>query len=429
MPTSGSGASLLADVYLEDCNLGFTPRWDFQPDLDKMRTTIQALFHTDNVRIKHFAEGCFNKLYEVQVNDQAPLLLRVALPVDPQNKTMSEVATIEWVSTITELPIPKVIHYDASRDSPVTYEWILMSKLPGARMQDTWRHLTLPQKTDTVRQIASFIASLFRERFTGIGNIYPPVYASELPRPGPIVSTCFFYGLINKSDIKRGPFRNSSEWFAARLEATKRDATATMAKWCGKGDLDCAAVKEIDDAARTFGIAERLLHLIRCIFPCHAEAETTVLYHDDLHGNNILVDDAGNITGIVDWECVSIVPLWKACGIPQFLFEQPRWTEPDRRRYRHDANGEMSELYYKHLHQYETTRLREVFLEEMERLDPRWMDIHKKTQLLRDFDFAVRFCDDVAVLKHIVKWAEAVEAGGDVPRMWDLVWANALKWY
>ncbi|RYC87325.1 hypothetical protein BFJ63_vAg9804, partial [Fusarium oxysporum f. sp. narcissi] len=246
--------------------------------------------------------------------------------------------------------------------------------------------------------------------------------------PGPIVSTCFFYGLINKSDINRGPFRNSSEWFAARLEATKRDATATMAKWCGKGNLDCDAVKEIDDAARTFGIAERLLHLIQRIFPFHAEAETTVLYHDDLHGNNILVDDAGNITGIVDWECVSIVPLWKACGIPQFLFEQPRWTEPDRRRYRHDANGEISELYYKHLHQYETTRLREVFLGEMERHDPRWMDIHKKTQSLRDFDFAVQFCD-VAVLKHIVKWAEAVEAGGDVPRMWDLVWANALKWY
>ncbi|KAL9564570.1 hypothetical protein ACKAV7_011022 [Fusarium commune] len=299
-----------------------------------MRMTIQAIFRTENVQIKHFAEGCFNKLYEVQVNDQAPLLLRVALPVDPQNKTMNE--------------------------------------------------------------------------------------ASELSRPGPILSTCFFYGLINKSDINLGPFRNSNEWFAARLEATKRDATATMAKWCGKGNLDCNAVKEIDDAARTFGIAERLLHLIWRIFPFPAEAETTVLYHDDLHGNNILVDDAGNITGIVDWECVSIVPLWKACGIPQFLFDQPRWTEPDRRRYRHDANGGISELYYKHLHQYETTRLREVFLGEMERLDPRWMDIHKKTQLLRDFDFAVQFCNDVAVLKHIVKWAEAVEAGGDVPRMWDV---------
>ncbi|KAI7768207.1 hypothetical protein LZL87_012056 [Fusarium oxysporum] len=370
MPASGFGASLLADVYLEDCNLGFTPRWEFQPGLEKMRMTIQAIFRTENVHIKHFAEGCFNKLYAVQVNDQAPLLLRVALPVDPQNKTMSEDATIRWVSAITDLPIPK---------------------LPGARLEVTWRHLTLLQKTDTVRQIASLIASLFRDRFTTIRNIYPPVYASELSRPGPIVSTCFFYGLINKSDINRGPFRNSNEWFAARLEATKRDATATMAKWRGKGSLHCNAVKEIDDAARTFGIAERLLHLIWRIFPFPAEAETTVLYHDDLHGNNILVDDAGNITGIVDWE-----------------------------RYRHDANGGISELYYKHLHQYETTHLREVFLGEMERLDPRWMDIHKKTQLLRDFDFAVQFCNDVAVLKHIVKWAEAVEAGGDVPRMWDV---------
>jgi aminoglycoside phosphotransferase (APT) family kinase protein len=209
----------------------------------------------------------------------------------------------------------------------------------------------------------------------------------------------------------------------------KRDATATMAKWCGKGDHDCDAVKEIDDAARTFEIAQRLLRLIWRIFPFHAEAETTVLYHDDLHGNNILVDDMGNITGIVDWECVSIVPLWKACGIPQFLFEQPRWAEPDHRRYRHDTNGEICDLYHKHLHQHETTLLREVFLVEMERLDSRWMEVYKKTQLQRDFDFAVQFCDNVAVLKHIVKWADAVEAGGDVPRMWDLVWASTLKWY
>ncbi|KAF4341172.1 altered inheritance of mitochondria 9 mitochondrial [Fusarium beomiforme] len=417
------------DAYLQDCNLGFTPRWEFHPDLEKMRTAIQTIFHTENVQVKHFAEGCFNKLYEVHVDDQAPLLLRIALPVDPQKKTLSEVATLQWAATITDIPIPKVIHFDASRDSLVSYEWILMSKLAGSRLEDTWHHLGLLQKTDTVRQIASFIASLFRVKFSSIGNIYPPVCASDLPRPGPMVSTCFFYGPINKSDINRGPFRNSREWFTARLEATKRDATATMAKWCGKGNLNSDVMKEIDDAARTFDIAERLRRLISRVFPFETEAETTVLYHDDLHGNNILVNETGTITGIVDWECVSVVPLWKACSMPQFLFEQPRWNEPDRTRYRHDASGNVYELYYRHLHQYETTALRDVFLHEMGRLEPQWMEVYERTKLRRDFDFAVQFCDDLAVLKYIVKWADAAEAGGDIPMMWDLVWADTLKWH
>jgi Phosphotransferase enzyme family len=43
------------------------------------------------------------------------------------------------------------------------------------------------------------------------------------------------------------------------------------------------------------------------------------LAHDDLHDGNIFVDEKGNITGIIDWEFNSTVPLYAANHYPLFL--------------------------------------------------------------------------------------------------------------
>lgn len=57
------------------------------------------------------------------------------------------------------------------------------------------------------------------------------------------------------------------------------------------------------------------------IFPPPCEQyEDELLYHDDLSGSNILVDPVSyHVTGIVDWECVSIHPAWEATEYPFFL--------------------------------------------------------------------------------------------------------------
>ena len=42
--------------------------------------------------------------------------------------------------------------------------------------------------------------------------------------------------------------------------------------------------------------------------------------HDDLSANNILIHPTTHqITGIVDWECVSFLPVWKARCPPKFI--------------------------------------------------------------------------------------------------------------
>lgn len=107
---------------------------------------------------------------------------------------------------------------------------------------------------------------------------------------------------------------------------------------------------------------------------------------------NILCDSDGKITGIIDWECISALPLWIACSLPEFLTGRDRNEEPKRDHYAPDNNSEeedtsrptredevldnegVSSLYWEHLLEYELTTLRSLFLEEMGNLAPWWIE-------------------------------------------------------
>lgn len=174
---------------------------------------------------------------------------------------------------------------------------------------------------------------------------------------------------------------------------------------------------DVDDATRTLGIVQKLRSLLPQVFPQQRDDEVqekTMIYHGDLSGPNILVDTDGKITGIVDWECVSALPLWKACSLPSLLQDRPREDEPRRDRYFYD--GQVSALYHEHLLEYELTHLRRTFESEMERLEPRWMAVYNSSQLERDFDLAVENCDSAFSARNILAWVEDVVGGGEQVR-------------
>jgi len=60
---------------------------------------------------------------------------------------------------------------------------------------------------------------------------------------------------------------------------------------------------DLEDALRTFHLVRRLRSHINEFFLVdeRGQVEPSMLYHDDLSMHNILVDDNGNLTGVVDW--------------------------------------------------------------------------------------------------------------------------------
>ena len=98
-------------------------------------------------------------------------------------------------------------------------------------------------------------------------------------------------------------------------------ATTTSRKVAARADDDYDEddISELEDA---IGACESIFSVLPAIFPPDTgDTEEFSLYHDDISSNNILVDPMTHcITGIVDWECVSLQPSWKVARVPQLLY-------------------------------------------------------------------------------------------------------------
>ncbi|KAJ5413460.1 hypothetical protein N7465_005765 [Penicillium sp. CMV-2018d] len=411
-------------------------QWTVEPDPQAIEQTIQSLLPSSTVQVTFLAEGALNKLYDVKIDNEV-FGMRVSLPVDPYYKTMSEVSTMDWISRTANIPVPRVVTYQSSRENPIGFEWIIMTRMSGRPLKELWRSLSFSAKTSLVGEFAAYSSCLFRDQFQGIGNLYGtaslpndsglseatwpagnPAYSNNsppsekehlptgLPDVGRIVSVHFFGGSHILQDVHRGPFTSSSDWITSRLSLSEKDFQSTLDN-LPSGDLESDDEDDADDAIRTLEIIGKLKTLLPSSFH---QMETI---RSPQSCRNILVYDDGELAAILDWECVSALPLWNACYYPAFLKGPPRRLEPDLGRYELEANGEPSDLYWEHLWEYEVTLLRDVFIDRMKSLEPGWVEVFHKSQRQRDFDLAVQNCDNEFVARHIRAWMNDVSAGVD----------------
>ncbi|OBT77775.1 hypothetical protein VF21_03785 [Pseudogymnoascus sp. 05NY08] len=396
---------------------GLEPTWTLEPDPAAIAELVKSLNIT-NATISFLSQGGFNKVYTITSPGNEDLILRIALPVDPRFKTRSEVATMEWMRYNTSAPVPRVLRYGESRANIVGFEWILMTKMPGKHLGDVWNTIPYAAKEALVRRIAGICAELFRKQMRGVGNIYSASSKREEPA--------------------KGSFESSREWMMARLGLYERECRATLERCEGverngadgadggdegrggvdgddegdEGDEDEENDEDDDNdkeaAERTLDIVTRLKLVVDRVFPEDQSGEgKTVFFHHDLSNHNVLVDDDGALTGLLDWECVSAVPLWKACDFPSFLGGRSREVKPDRTAYNLNDEDDADD-YWRYLKEYEIAKLRLVFLDEMARLEPEWMEIFKASQVKRNLDSAVLDCDSVVSARSIRYWSDNV---------------------
>ncbi|KAJ5921015.1 hypothetical protein N7466_009341 [Penicillium verhagenii] len=422
---------------------GLEPEWTIEPDLEKIEHTILSLRPESTVSVSFLAQGGLNRIYVAKVDDQ-DFVMRVALPVDPYYKTMSEVSTMAWISHITDIPIPRVLAYQTSRANLIGFEWILMTKASGTPLADAWHSLSFPAKRTLVKQFVVYSARLFQNKLQRIGNIYEKQYTadgspldegmwpaegsvysnasalneSKIPGPpdvGRIVSMDFFWGPSIQEDVHRGPFNSSKDWMLSRLLLEEKSHQSKLSS-LPSSDLDPKQEARKEDATRTLDIIGKLKNLLSLVFQPIEDnpedsPEPSIIVHDDLSSRNILVQDNGELAAVLDWECVATLPLWAACNYPAFLEGPNRRTEPDRTTYGHEEDGEPCDLYLEHLENYELTLLRGVFMDTMRALEPGWVDVFEESQRERDFDYAVRSCDNVFEARAIREWIENVTSG------------------
>ncbi|WYZ43690.1 hypothetical protein EsH8_VII_000126 [Colletotrichum jinshuiense] len=435
----------------EDGGFELEPRWTREPSVEAIETVYRRQLGIDDgarCDVSFYAAGAFNKLYLIQ-SDNGKVLMRVSLPVDPGDKTRGEVATLHWLRRWTSTPVPHVLGFDDSNDNEIGFEWILMELMPGVSAYKRWRRMSMAQKTALVERVAEYQTQILgcrpqQDVFRSIGTLHiDTVTENERQEeqqeskfhvtPGKMVSLVFFWGDHYEYDVPRGPFRSSHDWLSSFLNIVILDYT--------NASKEADDEEDREDAEEAVEVAMKLLALLPKIFPViQHPPEQTFLRHDDLSLQNILVDDDGKITAILDWECVSTMPSWTATLMPKFLSGARREEEPDRDRYGDESTCEddalssggrstggdededdldnegKNELYWIHLMEFEQTQLRKVYTARMQQSRPDWAMEVENSILKTDFLEAVHRCRSGFYLKRISQWVDGI-ARGDFRRL------------
>lgn len=271
------------------------PKWIKNPDPADIKSTLLDMYHDSEVDVKPLASG-FNRVYEVEWPKRkaaSKAIMRVMLPVEPHDKTESEIVTMQTVQRISSLYIPKVINSDSHPNNPIGYEWILLEYIEGtplpfvAGMEEIdWILMSERSQNALIWHLTRFYRAMFEHRLTYIGNLWPGTTA-ESTKLGNLISPDFYWADHTSCVVDKGPFRNSHQWLSARLKIKSRvcqDATSTYPTF----------------AHRTEHIIKRLRRLLEDLFDPYI-VEDTILTNYDLSADNVIISEEDDeAVGVVD---------------------------------------------------------------------------------------------------------------------------------
>lgn len=449
------------------------PNWLKEPSIDHIKDIVWPYLQQlgadyTSIWIEFLAEGGFNRVYTIHTMNKVTsattdYVFRVALPVDPYFKTESDIATTEIVRHFTSIPVPLIYAFDSSTQNKLGLEWMLMEKIIGKNLGETWKGLDYDAKLGLTKTIASWTAQLSAITADKIGNLYMRYTKTELEfYVGRSVTALLSQEARLTYEIFRGPFQSLQDYYAAVLDVAFLDVLdLTQAFETGsfrfepnlgkpkfqgtfldqgcfyyltdyedRTDADWKTEQRNELEILSGGIKQLRAALpnICAKAPETSSTLTTILGHNDLSRNNIFVDDAGTPTGLLDWEALQMKPAMFLTDPPVFIQTYREDYEPEynpienEKRYekygfsekeKEESRKSSAEVYAERLEEYSCTKLRSAYQEELSSIGcplakAVWKDYHWLDRQLQK-----RVLDTSANVSDLVEWTEAMLAMGE----------------
>ncbi|EEH04098.1 phosphotransferase enzyme family protein [Histoplasma capsulatum G186AR] len=355
----------------------------------ELKRVAAASIHRHETDIKSFkklAEGGFNRVFEITMKDDgAKVLARLPYPSTvPKRLTVaSEVATLDLIRS-HDIPVPKVLDYSTNPDNPVGAEYIIMEKINGDPIGESWYTLSDKQRLKVLKGLVQLEAKLFAIDLPASGSLYyshdlPPEMKGIIIRPsqdsdvtarrgeicvGPITSLKWWYGerrlLCN---INRGPHLDATE----SLTAIAEKELAWLQSY-GKPRFPFErAYREATNYRKSvpeehMATLEKYLKIAPYLVPKDKSLHRPILRHPDLQPNNIFVSKDLDIIGLIDWQYCSALPIFLAAGIPQYIqnyddeeslhFIPPKLPKTLDEMSAHERSTALEQFRRRHLHFY-----------------------------------------------------------------------------
>ncbi|KAF1921809.1 phosphotransferase enzyme family protein [Ampelomyces quisqualis] len=289
------------------------------------------------IQVLKCVEGLHNKAFLLMMDNGAEIFAKLPNPnAGPAYyTTSSEVATRQMLRDVFSIPVPRVLAWscDAGSNS-VQAEYILEEKVPGVRLGAVWFNLPWATKLAIIDQVAEFDASLSAVSFKKHGCVY---FKEDLQRlTGHSEAIQIDSGLQNLTlkQYAMGPLTKAELWNSARDQlATDRGPwTSPQAYTRALGANEKAWIKNNAKPRMNYyrspkdpelpqdaiELLEKYEQVAPILVPAPNDESpaTNVLWHPDLHLDNLFVDPVSHkITGIVDWQSAVVAPLFYQCGV------------------------------------------------------------------------------------------------------------------
>ncbi|KAF4550160.1 Phosphotransferase enzyme-like protein 1 [Elsinoe fawcettii] len=305
-----------------------------QYDIEELgRIAARAVGSNSCCSARRLPDGMYNKVLLMTMDDAKKAVAKLPYPsAGPAGLiTASEVATMEFVRSKLDTPVPRVLAWNADKEnSKVGVEYIIMEKASGAELDSVWPNMKIQDRFAVVKQLAQYQSIWASLRIAGYGSLY---FKGHAPRCS---STPLRYrggdgGEQTSSDFELGP-SVGREWFDDGREGVEfaRGPWTTLLDYHGAiGRHEKTCLNELDHLPRSSislqgpnlympDRREKLkainvyLSIFTHVLTWDTDISAGCLWYSDLHGGNIFVDPKNPtiITGLIDWQGAEITPLY-----------------------------------------------------------------------------------------------------------------------
>ncbi|KAJ9196680.1 hypothetical protein DTO164E3_6210 [Paecilomyces variotii] len=341
-------SSCLGDVYWDDDSFyHYTGgRWLFNEaeqladrrvkfnmtELVRVATASLGYSLSSCIGVQKLPEGNYNKAFLIKMCDGRQVVAKVPNPNAglPFYTTASEAATMDFVYAWNA----------CAAGNPVGAEYIIMEKSDGVLLSSKWPTMSMKEKHQLTQCIIGFERSLLSHHFENIGSLY---YETDLARSQDKFSTTAYSGFVvgpttdrkfledgrRTFDSDKGPWSTASEYILASARR-ERECIQRSTKFPKPEGIFGGPRSYQPTADAKLAVLDDFEKVAPYLLPKDTSVHVPVLWHGDLHHDNIFVDpaDPSQILSIIDWQSVHIAPLFQQATTPAFLeFDGPK--EPD----------------------------------------------------------------------------------------------------
>jgi len=265
--------------------------------------------------------GSYHVVFCIDFTDELQWVLKIPFKGHSEGWNTSlagslnaEAQTMRLIRQQTTIPVPEVYAFDSTLDNVLGCPFILMEMLPGNPLYEGWFEHGASQvklerfRARSLQSIAEAISQLDRFEFEEGGSLLFGAngeVAGIGPRRYADMNTAYENMCARVFDgmpfCDMGPFQDVKGSFLSQLN--QRNTKRNTIKFARGANLLLRQL--IDWSLTDTSISNK---------------KPFVLAHPDFDTQNILVDEEGNVTGIIDWDWVAAVP--RSVGfqkLPNFL--------------------------------------------------------------------------------------------------------------